>query len=124
MEISSGEPRPIHPPAPQKAEPTMRFDCCPQCQGEWKAQLNSSKVQTHWLCPICQIHYWYGIDDVLSYSLLAKKNLLRTPDGLYWRFECGRGECFYYTSSIPKTVLPWLPWETDAHKLKLYLTLL
>ena len=87
----------------------MIFDCCPRCNGKWK----SSGV-LH--CKECEMYYVVQNDYLYIFNIMI-------PYDILWWYPVP-GYCVYAKRGIDKlTILPMLPFDISAERLKLMILL-
>ena len=92
----------------------MKLLKCPRCKNEWQKSSMSSYL---YRCNICNISYYhteYNRGDCMA-LYLAKKNYY-----LNWELDDNNLYCTYSEPYHLSIRLPWLPFDINEDKLKLY----
>jgi hypothetical protein len=118
----------------QPSPVSSQFDRCPRCQGEWKPSERSFSEQEPTLMCQCGMQY---CESMLPWINRAPRTVARTSfDRLMflfekhiviWDFNSDGQVCIVAnnnrTPGMSKyKLVPWLPYDITADKLKLYLT--
>jgi hypothetical protein len=93
-----------------------KFDKCPYCKNDWikNSQINSNDIDL--TCVTCNIHYYYYIG---RWHYMIKCGIINNIN-VKWDFADNKSAIYNHDFSF-YIILPMLPFDISANKLKLYI---